>query len=566
MRPPCLLALAAILLVQLPAQADVSDPHPGIRLVNHGSSAMVVADLCQAGVSVRATKYSERNQTAAGWAQSVDAEVAINADFFDFPGWSFVVGRARGAGEDWPADKQLKEVRSYWQFGVNQAGLVPNAAVEPAFLITDIVGGHNILIDNGQLKGPLYDGDAVLQSAHRRTSVGISADHRYLYLFVSNTALDGDGIVWNLVTHASEAGAPPIHWATNMDGGGSSQLYVKGLGAVIPSTRPVNNHLGIYAKGSGEAWQCNRKPEGWLDSVDADGVRGWARDVDVPDSAIDVHLYFGGGAGSGAPAKGVKSDRHRDDLCTAIGSCAHGFDLSPPLSLLDGQPHEVHAYGIDEAGLENAELAGSPKTLQASTPPLSGVRRHVIDPDSYAAWKLDDFWDRLPADDAAIAELAEAKDFPALPSLIQADDGSPEVYVEDGKWRRHVADPSVMAAWGFDFASVEKRPAMEVASLDAGPDWPARPRIVAKSDGTIFALDVSMPELGAPPLADAGAGADGGAKPKGSHPAAKSGAGSEETSGGCATTRGRRGAPSLGSLALGLLLGLLLVSRRARRS
>lgn len=556
MRARTAAVLATGLLWASAAAAEVSDPFPGVRLVNHGSTAMVVADLCQAGVSVRATKYDERNKTAASWAQAVDAEVAINADFFDFPGWSFVVGRARGAGEDWPADKQLKEVRSYWYFGVNQAGLQPNAAVEPGFLVTEIVGGHNILIENGQGKGPLYDGDAVLQGTHRRTAVGISADRRYLYFFVSNTALNGDGIVWNMVTHNAEAGTPPIAWATNMDGGGSSQLYVKGMGSVIYSSRPVNNHLGIYAKAGGEAWHCNRAPEGWLDSADGDAIKGWTRDVDSPDLGIDVHLYFGGPAGSGAPAKGFKSDRHRDDLCAAIGSCAHGFEIAPPLSLLDGQPHAVHAYGIDEAGLSNAELAGSPKILKATAPAPSGARRHVVDPTSHAAWKLDDFWHRLPADDPAIDALAVGDDFPPAPTLVQADDGSPEVYVVDAVKRRHVPDPSVMAAWGFDFAKVEKRPASEIAALDAGPVWPARPIIVVKSDGAVYALDAALPELGPPPLADGGASPGPKRAPEGA-----SARGGSDDAGGCST---RRGGGEPWALGLGLL-GLVLALRRQGR-
>ncbi|MBK7579731.1 MAG: phosphodiester glycosidase family protein [Myxococcales bacterium] len=550
------------------ASAQVSDPHPGIRLVNHGSTALVVADLCAAGVSVRATKYGERNKTAAGWAQAVDAEVAINADFFDFPGWSFVVGRARGGGEDWPADKQLKEVRSYWQFGINQAGLVPNAATEPGYLVTDIVGGHNILIENGQGKGPVYDGDAVLEGAHRRTAVGISADQRYLYFFVSNTPLNGDGIVWSMVANANEAGAAPIHWATNMDGGGSSQLYVKGIGSVISSTRPVNNHLGIYAKGAGESWQCNRAPEGWLDSVDASGAVGWTRDVDVPDAPVSVHLSFGGPALSGAPAKTVKAEQHRDDLCTAIGSCAHGFKLAPPLSLMDGQPHEVHAYGMDEAGLKNAELAGSPKTFQATAPAPTGERRHVQDPTSYAAWKLDDAWHHLPTTDAAINDLPVGEDLPATPSLAR-EDGSPAIFVIDGAERRWVTGVDSLVAWSFELADVVVMPAAELSAIAQGLDWPARPVLVVKSDGAVYALDTPAPKLGEPPQSGSGGKGSSGKTPgKGS-----GGAGEGETTpsgdmtGGCAVRAASRSGGTSYGWGLALLgLGLLGCRGRQRRA
>jgi hypothetical protein len=543
------------LLMAPNARAGVSDPHAGVRLVNHGSNALVVADLCHAGVSVRATKYGERNKTAASWAQTVDAEVAINADFFDFPGWSMVVGRARGGGEDWPADKQLKEVRSYWQFGVNQAGLQPNAAVEPGFLVTEIVGGHNILIDAGTPKGPLYDGDAVLKGHHRRTAVGMSADRRYLYLFVSNTPLNGDGIVWDMSVANNESGMPPIHWATNMDGGGSSQLYVKGMGSVISSSRPVNNHLGIFAKGSGEPWHCNRAPEGWLDSADGQLVRGWARDIDVPDAGIDVHLYFGGPAGSSAPAKSLRASRSRDDLCTAIGSCAHGFELAPPLSLLDGSPHAIHAYGIDEAGLTNAELAGSPKVLQADAPTAAGARRHVVDMESFHAWGLDEFWHRLMVGDGAVAKLPEGSKLPTTPRLVRADDGNPAVYVVDASSRRHVTGPDAMSAWSFDFEDVVELPAAEIAALEEGPPWPDRPVIVKHSDGSVYVLDSLGETLGPPPSLGSG-----GSHQAGSGSAFGNDPRPSDVDGGCHASR--RPADGRGAL---MAIGFVLLALGRRR-
>jgi hypothetical protein len=78
------------------ARADVTKPHPGNTLVRHpGESAMVVVDLCAPGVSIRATKYAEREKTPQQRGEAVGAQVAMNADFFDFPGWTYVVGRAR---------------------------------------------------------------------------------------------------------------------------------------------------------------------------------------------------------------------------------------------------------------------------------------------------------------------------------------------------------------------------------------------------------------------------------------------------------------------------------------
>lgn len=256
----------------------------------------------------------------------------------------------------------------------------------------------------------------------------------------------------------------------------------------------------------------DRPPMGWLDASDCDSVRGWAQDPDVPTTPIDVHLYFGGPAGSGAPGVPVNAGVHREDLCGAIGSCEHGFQQNTPLSLLDGQPREVHAYGIDQPGTNNAELSGSPQTLACAATLPQGVRRHVIDPTSYAEWKLDAFMDRLPFGDADIDTLPTSGDLPAVPQLVQADDGSPEVWVVDGSHRRHVPDPGVMTAWRFDWSKIQVKPAAEVHALTEGPKWRPRPVLLGSSDGTIWLVDDA---LDGPP-ATGGGGSTSGAGGSGS--------------------------------------------------
>lgn len=236
----------------------------------------------------------------------------------------------------------------------------------------------------------------------------------------------------------------------------------------------------------------NQVPGGSLDEVSCDKLRGWAQDPDEPAKAIDVHLYFGGPAGSGAPAKSFLANVSRPDLCSALGSCEHAFDLRPPLSLFDGQPHAIHGYAIDSAGGNNAELGQSPLTLTCATT-LSGVRRHVTNPDSLAAWKLDLFWSKVPADDAAIAAIPEKEPLPQAPALVQADDGTPEVWVVDGKWRRHVPDPTAFAAWSFSSADVQKKPSAEVYALEKGPPLRPYPVLVQATSGKVDLVDDPFP-------------------------------------------------------------------------
>jgi uncharacterized membrane protein YgcG len=268
--------------------------------------------------------------------------------------------------------------------------------------------------------------------------------------------------------------------------------WLEANGAAYGFSRTVPSepwHWEWWGGGPGGGPCGNKAPTGYLDSADCDSIKGWTQDPDDPGKAIDVHLYFGGPAGSGSPAKGFIANVHRDDLCAAIGSCEHGFSVRPPLSLLDGDPHPVHAYGIDSEGGANPELGSSPGTLACKAPAPTGVRRHVVNPDSLAAWKLDLFWQKLPLDDAAIALLPEGVDLPAAPALVQADDGSPEVWLVDGTYRRHVPDPTALAAWGFAFADIQSKPAAEVNALTLGPDLRPAPVLVMDSTGKVELVD-----------------------------------------------------------------------------
>ncbi|MSP61319.1 MAG: hypothetical protein EXR72_13435 [Myxococcales bacterium] len=252
--PLCLgLALA------LPARADVTSPFPGVTLVHHpGQSALAIIDLCAPGVAVRATRFDERKGTPQEFAQKLDLEVAINADFFEFPGWSFVVGRARGDNQEWPPKSQQLEVRPYWQFGAGFAAGVANGAEAPSPKAREIVGGHNVLVQNAKSTGPWapQNDGALLNSTHRRTGVGLSADRRTLYLMAVNASINCQTLADWMIQHAAEAKAPPIDFITNMDGGGSSQMYVKGKGQIITSGRQVGNHIGIQANGNGAPESC----------------------------------------------------------------------------------------------------------------------------------------------------------------------------------------------------------------------------------------------------------------------------------------------------------------------
>lgn len=561
------------------AWASVEQPFPGLTLVRQGGSSMIIANLCAPGVQVRATSYAERKATPQGWAEAVGAQAAINADFFDFPGWTLVNGRARGNGQDWPI--QYRESRSYWKFGPKLADLEQNAAVVPAAApaVTEVVGGHNILIRNGQSLAPSFDGDAVITSSHRRTAIGLSRDKQTLFLFATDKVLNGTGLVAELRALQGEAGGPEIDFATNMDGGGSSQLYVQGKGQVVTSGRQVNNHLGVFARGTGASPQCsNTPPRGNVDSVTCDGVSGWAQDTDDPKKAIDAHVYFGGPAGSGARGVAIRAEGYRPDLCAPLGSCEHAFVQPLPLSFFDGQPHPVHAYGIDLTGGTNPEIGA--KTVTCSREPPAGTVRHITDPGVLTAWKLDTFFDLAPMADGPLAARTVAATWPKTPRLVRAAMG-PKVWVVDGTYRRHVPSVQVAAAWRFDLSKVETLADAELDALVEGPPLRARPYLVKGTGAAVYILDdvlapwstalpvkpgEAMPGVAPPedtkPVADAGSagggsGAGGGSSVTGGGSANAGGGGEapmEPSGGGCAVAPGLFG-----------VLGLAALLRRRRR-
>lgn len=251
----------ALALSATPTLAEVTQPHTGMKLARQGGRALLVVDLCAPGVGIRATKYGERKKLAQTWGTEVGAQAAVNADFFDFPEATRVIGRARGGGEDWPADKQNSENRQYWQFGPREASLVVDNTIPPPApsAVTEIVGGHNLIVNGGV--SAVYE-KPLLNNAYRRTAFGLAQDRRTLFLFTSNDLLTAQGVVDSMFALAAEAAAPPIWWATNEDGGGSTQMWVAGVGQVVSATRLVANHLGVYASGQGPPTSCVPKYAG----------------------------------------------------------------------------------------------------------------------------------------------------------------------------------------------------------------------------------------------------------------------------------------------------------------
>ncbi|MBP6630967.1 MAG: phosphodiester glycosidase family protein [Kofleriaceae bacterium] len=512
------LLLAALgLAAPSSARAEDSwvDPYPGMRLLHRVTAEqnlwLATIDLCAPGIHVRATGADERGQTVSSFGAGVSAQLAVNGDFFD--GNHDTDGPSLHAGVAWSGVDH--GYVAPLAFGDHQVALPhhDDTSGAPAWA-HEVVSGHPSLLAAGV---EVPSGDPLCTTRHPRTAAGLDAARRTLFLLVADGRAAGRAGLRcdETVALLREVGATD---AVNLDGGGSSTMWTPWPGVLNrPSDgreRVVGNHLAVYAGGADEPGHCpNRWPSGWLDVASCEVIAGWAQDRDVADAPIAVHLYFGGPAGSGAPAMAVTADQHRDDLCTAIGSCGHGFSTAVPLGLRDGQPHEVFAYGIDHAGGHNPALARGGSTVLVCAPlpppadPSQAVRRWVSDGAVLAAWG----WQGLDVglvDDAVVAGYADGAAWPAAPRLLRVE-GSAELVVDDGGALRAV-DEVTARRWRLDPASAASLSAAAAALAPRGPPWPAQAFVFRGAGPAVYVLDGVLPAPGPGPGPGAPGGGGGG--------------------------------------------------------
>jgi GH25 family lysozyme M1 (1,4-beta-N-acetylmuramidase) len=123
----------------------------------------------------------------------------------------------------------------------------------------------------------------------------------------------------------------------------------------------------------------NSPPEGWLDEASCEKVRGWAWDADEPRKAVVVEIRIDS---SNSQPIVLEANLARADLCSAIGSCAHGFEIPLAAALKDGKKHSVLAHARDSMGGPGADLKASPKTVTCAPAPPQCVD---TDADGFAA-------------------------------------------------------------------------------------------------------------------------------------------------------------------------------------
>jgi hypothetical protein len=249
---PWVLLCACVHLPTGPAAPDVwSEPFPGVRLLQRVKRApperihAAYVKLDTPGVKLRSTASGERKRTTSAFAQSVGAQLAINADFFSYDDYS-TEGLAAGDGAAWPSSSDSPQ-RTVFAFGEGRVELAPAADVvtfDPSWM-RGAVSGKPELVRDGLA---LDVADSRCWLRHPRTALGLSKDRKTLILVVVDGRSEASaGLTCReLAALLVELGA---HDAVNLDGGGSSELWVAGRGVVNePSDgreREMANQLAV---------------------------------------------------------------------------------------------------------------------------------------------------------------------------------------------------------------------------------------------------------------------------------------------------------------------------------
>ena len=322
-------------------------PHAGVTLERYRTASPATdvwvarVDLCHPGIGLHATTAPTSLQSVSSWAQAVGADVAINGDFYR-TGPVRVYGRAIGDGVPWPdAQTGVDPANAgewFWQdygwiaaghdrvdfahTGWTQRNRAPatgwapgEVAAPPPEGTLALVSGFPQLVFDGApttctspTASDCFPDRTDMRSRHPRSAMGISADRSELLLVVVDGRTGSASGMYGaeLSDLLGQLGA----WqAFNLDGGGSSQLWVRGDGTVNNASgnnsggglRGVANHIGVVADGTGRPGHCEDEPPcgilpaqgGTIDDDDACfGKFGDLQYWRTEDIGHDGHLFW----------------------------------------------------------------------------------------------------------------------------------------------------------------------------------------------------------------------------------------------------------------------------------
>jgi hypothetical protein len=311
-----LTAFSALCAIPLRASADVTTtPYPGVTHLKHVRGAerwhVVTLDLATQGLSIHLSSEASRGKKLSEIAADERAQIAINGQIFRKDYTLCGVGLARGApwakvddnacghAIGWSAD-----LRTWALFTGKGLGKGPFPAA-----VTDATGGYPTLVRGGvPCDGSRADVCAIpplapadFKGPNPRTFLGVDEKRTKAFLVVIDGRELGAATGMSLVEGARFMAGTVGAWdAVNLDGGGSSELFVASEGGVLNA------------------------PSDGSERVIADAIV-----VSVPDGAAKDPAGTTGATGATSPSAGGGGGGKKGACgCDAPGGTARGGGLA----------------------------------------------------------------------------------------------------------------------------------------------------------------------------------------------------------------------------------------------
>ncbi len=298
------LVLLALSLGSMPQEASAvtitsqseSQPFPGVQVIEGETSSpntdfyAAFVSLCNDYVHVDASE-AINSQSSGQWASSQGAQLAVNGDFYSWDDFGLhVYGDAVGGGQRWPSERTGRDshysdqwfyqrygwiafgddfaeysntewIKERWEdYGADQ-GWSPKSVTSsiPDGTQALISGFPQLVVEGNPIEcsspsdSSCFPDRGDMSDRHPRTAMGLSEDRNTFILVVVDGRGSSAGMYgMELADLMHQLGA---HTAFNLDGGGSSQMWVEGQGTINDpsdgSPRSVPNSWGVFAGSSG---------------------------------------------------------------------------------------------------------------------------------------------------------------------------------------------------------------------------------------------------------------------------------------------------------------------------
>jgi exopolysaccharide biosynthesis protein len=254
-RKPILVAVLSF-LATVAAFADWTRIGPGVDYQEFRGDNYDVhvtrVDLSNDDIKVISTRESEKGLKVSEFAKREHALVAINGDYFDEH--FNPIGMTVGPCGEWNSVKKIRR-EGYIAVGENKAHIARQSDVslndDPAPWMEATVSGWPALVSSCKPLKTLPGSASFTLATHPRTAVGLSKDKKTLYFVVADgrrTGVPGFTLP-QLAAFLSEK----LHAcaAINLDGGGSSAMWVSDRIVNRPADgveRPVGDHLAVVLR------------------------------------------------------------------------------------------------------------------------------------------------------------------------------------------------------------------------------------------------------------------------------------------------------------------------------